>query len=157
MPEGTETLNTETITAWAGFLRRSQALLAAVEGDVKAAGLPPLAWYDALLELKRAGPKGLRPKALQEEMLLAQYNLSRLTERLVGAGLIERLPCKEDGRGQRLKITPAGRALLKRIWPVYRAAIAKHFGKKLSPAELTRLTAILGKLGMRRAETQIGF
>jgi hypothetical protein len=28
---------------------------------VKAAGLPPLEWYDALLELGRAGADGLRP------------------------------------------------------------------------------------------------
>ena len=70
MTKGKETLNAETIIAWAGFLRRSQALLAAVEGDVKAAGLPPLAWYDVLLELDRCDEQGMRPYELERVLLL---------------------------------------------------------------------------------------
>ena len=41
------------MTAWARLLRARDALVAAVERDLKAAGLPPLAWYDVLLD--RAG------------------------------------------------------------------------------------------------------
>jgi DNA-binding MarR family transcriptional regulator len=133
------------IRAWARLVRAQQAVLAAVEAELKAAGFPPLAWYDVLLELSREAA-GLRPFALEQELLLAQYNLSRLIDRLESAGYVARRACPEDGRGQVVAITASGRALVKRMWPTYRAAIARHVGAKLSEDEAARLAALLGKL-----------
>jgi DNA-binding MarR family transcriptional regulator len=133
------------VRAWARLIRAQQAVLAAVEAELKAAGFPPLGWYDVLLELTRKDA-ALRPFALEQELLLAQYNLSRLLDRLEKAGYIERRPCPDDGRGQVVAITAAGRALVKRMWPTYRAAIARHVGSKLSEDEAARLAALLGKL-----------
>ena len=136
----------ETVAAWARLVRVSQAVLARVEADLKQAGRPPLAWYDALLELERAKPDGLRPFQLQERMLLAQYNLSRLTDRLANAGYIEREDCAEDGRGYVLKITLEGRKLLSAMWPTYRQAIEAHFAGKLEADEISALSKTLQKL-----------
>jgi DNA-binding MarR family transcriptional regulator len=138
------------IRAWARLMRAQQAVLAAVEAELKAAGFPPLAWYDVLLELSRA-QEGLRPFALEHALLLAQYNLSRLLDRLERAGYLERRACPEDGRGQVVVITAAGRALVKRVWPTYRAAIARHVGAKLSEDEAARLATLLGKLSHAKA------
>jgi DNA-binding MarR family transcriptional regulator len=135
-----------TVTAWARLLRAGQGLLAAVEADLKAAGFPPLAWYDALLELRRAGEAGLRPLALQQQMLLAQYNLSRLLDRLEREGLIARRPCPDDARGQIVVATPEGLALQERMWPAYRAAIKAHFADKLDAASAEVLGRLLAKL-----------
>ncbi|NND72026.1 MAG: winged helix-turn-helix transcriptional regulator [Rhodothermales bacterium] len=132
--------------AWASLVRVSGNLVARVEADLRRAKLPPLAQYDALLELHRAGVKGLRPFELQHEMLLAQYNVSRLIVRLVNAGLVERMASEDDGRGQLLRITMNGKELLKRMWPVYASAINRHFGHRLEPAEIISLAAILDKL-----------
>jgi DNA-binding MarR family transcriptional regulator len=130
------------IRAWARLIRAQQSVLAA--------GFPPLAWYDVLLELSRA-QEGLRPFALEQELLLAQYNLSRLLDRLEGAGYLERRACPDDGRGQIVAITASGRALVKRMWPTYRAAIARHLGAKLSEEEAARLATLLGKLTNAKA------
>ena len=138
------------IRAWTRLIRAQQTVLAAVEAELKAAGFPPLAWYDVLLELARADA-GLRPFALEQALLLAQYNLSRLLDRLEKAGYIERRTCAEDGRGQIVAITPSGRALIKRMWPTYRAAIARHLSAKLSEDEAARLASLLGKLTGARA------
>lgn len=146
MDERGTRLSSDAVAAWARLLRASQAILGAVEADLKAKGFPPLAWYDALLELRRAGAGGLRPFELEREMLLAQYSLSRLTDRLARAGHIERIPCQDDARGHILKITPQGKKLLKRMWPAYRAAIAHHFADKLSDTDAAALARILGKL-----------
>ena len=139
-------LSDDAVTAWARLVRVSQAVLTRVEADLKAAGVPPLAWYDALLELDRVKPDGLRPYQLQERMLLAQYNLSRLTDRLKSAGFIVREDCVDDGRGQVLHITEDGRQLLKSMWPIYRRAIATHFGTKLDGLETVKLAQILAHL-----------
>ena len=134
------------IRAWTRLIRAQQAALSAVEADLKAADFPPLGWYDVLLELSRSEGDGLRPFALEEKLLLAQYNLSRLLDRLETAGYVARRACAEDGRGQIVAITASGRALVKRMWPTYRAAIARHVGAKLSEDEAARLAALLEKL-----------
>src|SRR5690606_5806708 len=87
------------IRAWARLERAHRATQSTVETRLKRAGLPPLAWYDALLELERADPRGLRPFELQKEMLFAQYNLSRLVDRLEAAGHVARSASEADGRG----------------------------------------------------------
>lgn len=135
-----------TVHAWARLVRVGQSVLADVEADLKRAGLPPLAHYDALLELQRAGRDGLRPFELQREMLLAQYNVSRLVERLARAGHVERDAAEGDGRGQVLRITPAGSKLLARMWPTYAGAIERRFGQRLTEGEARALADTLGKL-----------
>jgi DNA-binding MarR family transcriptional regulator len=136
----------QSIVAWARLVRVSQNLLEAVEADLKAAGMPPLVWYDALLELRRNEPDGLRPFELQDRMLLAQYNLSRLLDRIVKAGYAERRPCPEDGRGHVLHVTAAGRDLLQAMWPPYRDAIARRFADRLDDGDAAELGRLLGKL-----------
>src|SRR5262245_44530163 len=125
----------EAVTAWTRLVRAEQAVLAKIEAELKAADLPPLSWYDVLLELARAEHGRLRPLELEARTLLAQYNASRLIDRMEKAGLVARLPHPEDGRGQLVAITAEGRAMQKRIWKVYGPAIAVHVGGKLRPAE----------------------
>jgi DNA-binding MarR family transcriptional regulator len=136
-----------TVTAWARLMRAQRVTLQAVENDLKAAGLPPLGWYDALLELRRTETGSLRPVDLEARLLLAQHNVSRLIDRLQSAGYVQREPCDTDGRGQMVVITQVGHDLLKRMWPVYRAAIQKHVGVKLGDESNAQdLSALLGKL-----------
>jgi DNA-binding MarR family transcriptional regulator len=134
------------IVAWARLLKASAKLLGQVERDLKEAGLPPLAWYDALLELHRARPDGLRPGDLETEMLLPQYNVSRLVDRLEAAGYAVRRPHPQDGRGQVLQITDAGTSLVKRMWKVYGRTISGNFALKLSEGEAKRLAGLLQRL-----------
>jgi DNA-binding MarR family transcriptional regulator len=139
-------LTESEIAAWARLLKASARLRDAVEADLKAAGLPPLAWYDALLELHRAGLDGLRSGDLQKEMLLPQYNVSRLIDRLEAAGYAARLPHPLDGRGQVLLITEEGTELTRRMWRVYRKTIARNFAARLGAGEAERLARLLQRL-----------
>jgi DNA-binding MarR family transcriptional regulator len=124
-------LPSESVTrAWVRLIRAQRRALRLVEADIKAAGFPPLAWYDVLLELKRAGGS-LRPQDVERHLLLAQHNVSRLLDRLAEAGLVERRPYEGDARGQVIALTSAGADLQKRMWPVYGAAIHRHVGVPL--------------------------
>src|SRR5437660_7407070 len=100
------------IRAWTSLVKAAQVVLGAVEAELKAAGFPPLGWYDVLLELSREKVDGIRPFVLEERLLLAQYNLSRVLDRLAEAGYVERHRHPEDGRGQIVRITQAGRDLV---------------------------------------------
>jgi DNA-binding MarR family transcriptional regulator len=134
------------IRAWARLMRVQQIALSDVEAALKRQKLPPLAWYDALLELERAGEDGMRPFALQRELLLPQYSLSRLLERMERADYVERHTCDEDGRGQIVAITATGIAMRRRIWPVYARAIQDTIGARLNDREAKQLADLLGKL-----------
>ena len=134
------------VRAWARLIKAQKITLAAIEQALKAAKLPPLAWYDALLELERAGERGRRPFELERQMLLAQYNLSRLIDRLEQAGYVERRAYADDGRGQVVAITAAGRAMRERMWAVYAPAIQTALGEHLSAREAEALDALLGTL-----------
>ena len=141
------------VDTWTRLVTAQRAALALIERKLKAAGLPALAWYDALLELERAGENGLRPFELERRMLLAQYNLSRLIERMLDAGYVEREVCHDDRRGHVLVITPAGKAVRRRIWSVYGPAIQAAIGDHLSQSEAERLGSLLGVLIERATNT----
>ena len=49
-----------TLNAWVLLHRTHRKLQESVESALKAGKLPPLDWYDVLLELHRAGNAGLR-------------------------------------------------------------------------------------------------
>jgi DNA-binding MarR family transcriptional regulator len=141
----TDKLSGAVTRAWVGLVRARHAVVSAVEAEAKAAGVLPLEWYDVLWDLERA-EGGVRPFELEERLLFAQYNLSRLIDRMVEAGLVRKAVCPTDKRGQMLFITEAGRKQRKATWPVYARAVNKHLGDKLSKAETEKLAALLGKL-----------
>jgi DNA-binding MarR family transcriptional regulator len=144
MPE--ERPTEAAVQAWARLVRVEQALLGRIEEDLKAAGLPPLVWYDVLLELVREPGDRLRHRDLHRRMLLAKYNLSRLLDRMEANGLIGRQPVNDDARGEYVRVTTRGRDMQKRMWPVYRRAIAKHFSGRLSIDDIDQLLRILSKV-----------
>lgn len=135
-----------TQAAWLALMRTSRRLLEAVEAALKSAGHPPLAWYDALLELEKAGDDGIRPFELKTRLLLPQYGTSRLLERMVNAELVERQDCEDDGRGQIVRISEQGRSVRKTMWPVYARVLSKEVGAKLTSGEMVQLAKLLSKL-----------
>lgn len=135
----------DTVLAWARLVKAQRVVLGAVEDDLKAAGFPPLGWYDVALELRRA-ERALRPVEIEARLLMAQSNLSRLLERMVAAGYLARRTSAADKRGTEMTLTEAGHALLHAMWPVYRAAIQRHVGARLRAGEAAGLAAALGRL-----------
>jgi DNA-binding MarR family transcriptional regulator len=139
-----ESLAPEITAAWTGLMRAAASVQGAVEAALKAEGLPPLGWYDVLWEIEQAGE--VRPFELEPRLLLPQYALSRLVERLVRAGLVARGAVEGDGRGQVLSLTGEGRAMRTRIWPVYAGALRSALGERLTLAEAADLARLLRKL-----------
>lgn len=134
------------VRAWSQLIRAHQAAVTHVQGAMKAAKLPSLGSYDVLLELERAGEQGLRPMALERELAMPQYALSRLLARLEEMGLVERRDCPKDRRGQMVLLTEAGRDMRRRMWSVYAPALHEAIGQRLSTAESEGLAELLGRL-----------
>ena len=64
---------------------------------------------------------------LAPQVVLSRSGLVRLVDRVEAAGLVERERCLTDRRGAYAVLTPDGEAMLRRMWPVYEAAIAEWF------------------------------
>lgn len=140
-------LPSETTTqAWVLLHRVQRKLLEEVSGALKANKLPPLDWYDVLLELHREHEFGLRQYEISERVLLNKHNLSRLIDRLEDKKLVRREACEEDGRGSRIKITQEGEGVLDDMWPVYGQTIQKAFGEKLSQDECKGIVRLLSQV-----------
>jgi len=130
--------------AWVQLIRAHRSARCSVEKALRTADLPTLEWYDVLLELERGGP--LRSRDLQERLLLAQYNLSRLVDRMEAEGLVARERCSDDARCQWIGVTEAGIAVRQRMWPVYAEAIRAALESRLTKAQAAQLGDLLGKL-----------
>ena len=144
-----------TIAAWTRLMRAQHTVLSAIERALKAKTMPPLAWYDVLLELEGA-PEGLRPFELEPRLLLPQYSLSRLIDRMVEADLVKRRPSADDKRGHTLLITPAGRRKRQEMWPIYAQAIQRAVGDRIDEQQGSMLAALLERLIDRPGEEPSG-
>src|SRR5882724_5986461 len=132
--------------AWAVLLRAHARLVERIEAELAAAALPPLGWYDVLWALESAAGHQLRMHELAEHVVLSRSNLTRLADRLQQAGLIDRAAASEDRRGAYCVVTAAGRALRKRMWPVYQAAVERYFGAHISEREATQIGDVLTRV-----------
>lgn len=136
----------ESVAAWARLFRVYKLLLEQSEQELKRADLPPLSWYDVLLEVHDAPGQRIRQFELGQKVLLPKYNLSRLLDRLQKEALLNRETCPEDGRGAVITLTPGGRRLLKRMWEVYGGTIRERFEARLTERDLVSLERTLAKL-----------
>jgi DNA-binding MarR family transcriptional regulator len=139
----TTQLGRPQLDAWRALLRGQALVLEQVERDLAEANLPPLGWYDVLTELNKAPGGRLRIHELADAVILSRSGLSRLLDRIEGAGLLRRQPCKDDRRGAFAAITPAGKRMLDRMWPIYERRLAQHVHPQLQPEDARTLIAAM--------------
>jgi DNA-binding MarR family transcriptional regulator len=134
---------TKAVSAWAALLTARALIVDEVERRLAEAGLPELAWYDALWALERAPAGRLRMHELASQMVITRSNISRLIDRLEAVGLVARERDAEDGRGAFALLTPAGRRKRADMWKIYGPTIAKLFDDQLSQEEAEAVRACL--------------
>ena len=101
--------------------------------------------YDVLYALAKAsGP--VRLSDLHRRVLLSQPALSRLVDRLVARGLVERCDDPGDGRAVRLTLTDAGRACQKAVGRQHARDVAAAMTAHVGDADLEELTRICDRL-----------
>ena len=136
--------------AWRELIAAYSAAVEGIERALSEAGLPPLTWYDVLLELSAAPEGRLRMHELARAVVLSRSGLTRLVDRLEKAGLLRREPDPEDGRGSFAVLTEQGLRTRERMWPVYARGIAEHFGAYVSDEEAEVLAQALGRVRAAR-------
>ena len=131
------------------FTRLSRAHLvvqSAIERALKAAGLPALAWHDVLAELSVAPGQQLRPGDLGAALLAAQYNLSRLLDRMEAARLVRRIAVEGDARGQWVGLTPDGASTLVQTASIAGFAAEQSLAGQLDGDDIKKLSKLLRRI-----------
>jgi DNA-binding MarR family transcriptional regulator len=101
--------------------------------------------YDVLYTLSKCR-EPVRLSELNRHVLLSQPALSRMVERLADRGFIARQGDPADGRGVRLSLTDAGRAVQREIGHGHARSVARAMTARLTADELRQLETICVKL-----------
>jgi len=122
------------LATWKAFLNAHDRITRQINADLAARDLPDLTVYDALWALRTGEGGRRRMGELGEAVVLSRTAIVRLVDRLETAGLARREPVPEDRRGAYVVITPEGKAMLRRMWPVYSAGIERLFAAHATKA-----------------------
>ena len=118
--------------AWEALLSAHAVLLKQFAAEDIWADLS-LREYDVLYTLSKCRDP-INMTELNRHVLLSQPALSRLVDRLAGRGLVERCTDPADGRGVRLSLTQAGRALQREVGRKHARGVARAMTPAWNPA-----------------------
>src|SRR5271170_2930556 len=122
--------------------RLERQLGAALEASI---GLP-LPWFEVLLRVERAEVGYLSMSALAEQTVYSSGGTTRLVDRIVAQGLIERSSCPNDRRSVHVRMTPEGERVLAEALVVHAEHLEQFMTSKLTAEERDGLEAALRKL-----------
>jgi DNA-binding MarR family transcriptional regulator len=149
---GVERLPDEALApVWVGMVRVYHLVVNQLDAALQAKHHIPLSSFEALLHLSVHPDQRMRLSALAESVVLTQSGISRLVDRLEKAGLVQREPSPDDGRGAYAALTQEGRALLREAEATHLAAVRAYFLDHLTAEEGATLARGWQRLLSRQA------
>ena len=127
--------------AWHGFLRTHAALVRELDIEMQEEHGLSLTQYEVLLLLARSDDGSVRMSDLADGALLSLSGLSRLVDRLVAMGLVERAQCPSDRRSSLACLTTAGRKRFREARPTHHEGVRRLFADRLPDDAIAALTA----------------
>jgi DNA-binding MarR family transcriptional regulator len=143
-------LSERELAAWRGLLEVHSATIVRLDAELEQEHGMPLSSYEVLLHLHDAPDCALRMGQLAERLFLSRSGLTRLIDRLVKAGLVERTSCESDRRGSYARLTAEGRARFQAARPTHLRGVREHFLSRLSRADLDHLAGIWARISEPR-------
>ena len=132
--------------AWGALARTHAAVSLRLQDALAQADFPPLPWYEVLATVAEAPEERMRMGDLAEALVITRGGLTKLVDRLVKAGLLERTFCETDRRVSYATLMPAGRELLDEMRPVVIAELRVAFSARLSVGEANDLRDTLDRV-----------
>jgi DNA-binding MarR family transcriptional regulator len=133
------------LDAWRAVVTSHAAVTEHIQRTLAAADLPPLSWFEVLWAIKRSPTGRPRMSELAEWLTLSRGGITKLVDRLVEAGYLERVSCAEDRRSLQAELTSAGARMLGEMQTVYEGEVERHLSS-LTGEEAELITAALQKV-----------
>jgi DNA-binding MarR family transcriptional regulator len=142
----TPPLNDAEMSAWHALIRAHSRIVRHLEGELEAEHQLTLPAYEVLAHLSQAPEQRLRMTDLAAHAVLTPSGLTRLVDKLVREGLVERLRCSGDARVVYAVLTPGGMARLVAAYPTHLRGVREHYLDWLTADQQVALSDALGDL-----------
>lgn len=106
----------------------------------------PLVFFDVLINVGAAPDGQLTMSRLSADVALTTGGVTRLVDRMVEAGLVERQACPSDRRSIHVVLTAEGRSVLGRAIAAHIVGIDRHLMAPLDDGDRAALTTALTKV-----------
>lgn len=102
--------------------------------------------YEIMVRLSESEQHQMRMSDLADACFLSRSRLSHQIDRMNKAGLVDRVQCPDDRRGQFAKLTTQGMATLVSAAPTHVEGVRKHLLDVLTDEEYRALGLAMGKV-----------
>ena len=103
-------------------------------------------WFEVLLRIGRAGVARLKMCDLANEIALTTGGVTRLIDRIVEAGYVQRTPSDSDRRVLYLELTESGHDILEAACRTHLKDLDEQMFSRLTRREAQQLDSLLEKL-----------
>jgi DNA-binding MarR family transcriptional regulator len=124
------------LAPWRAFLLAHARIVRRLDDELRAEHDLTIGEYDALVTIAQAPDRRIRMRQLADEVILSKSGVTRLIDRLVDDGLVERSACLSDARGAEAVLTERGLARLRAASSTHLRGIREHFLAVLGAGEL---------------------
>jgi DNA-binding MarR family transcriptional regulator len=144
------------LAPWRAFLLAHARVSRRLDEELRAEHDLSFAEYDALLTIAQAPERRIRMGLLAEEVLLSKSGVTRLIDRLVTDGLVQRSACLADARGAEAVLTERGLDRLRAASRTHLRGISEHFLGIMDGADLATIersmTAVARQAGPGKSD-----
>ncbi|GAP46434.1 MarR family winged helix-turn-helix transcriptional regulator [Streptomyces azureus] len=109
--------------------------------------------FEVLIRLCRRPDEQVSQRRLADDLTLTSSGVTRLVDRMEGAGLVRRVPAPGDRRSVLVESTDHGRTVFLRAAAVHAQVVERYFVAPLDPDDYGRLTGSLGEIDKALRDT----
>ena len=142
------------LAPWRAFVRAQAHVSRRLDEDLRAEHGLSLQEYVALLILAEAPDRRLRMGRLAESLTLSKSGATRLIDRLVDDGFVDRVTCSSDLRGAEAALTEAGVNRLRTAAPTHLRGIAEYFLSAIEAEDLAMVERTMQSVADRACGTK---
>jgi DNA-binding MarR family transcriptional regulator len=132
--------------AWRAVARAVIVLPRILESELEAEHRLTMAEYVVLVNLSEEPERALRMTDLADRAALSLSGMTRVVDRLVRQGLVERTKCPSDARGSYARLTDAGLAKLGEAYVTHLRGVREHVMDHLQGVDLAEFAECMERI-----------
>ena len=137
-----EELNNIHVSAYFNLVKTAAWIEEEIKAALKPSGLTH-AQLNVLYILNDMDPDPVSPSILKEQIIVSQPDITRLIDRLVNKGLVNREICPENRRKIDITLTERGREVFQNAHEAARRFVTRNIQNKFSSDEASELRRMM--------------
>ena len=137
------------LAPWRAFLLAHARVFRRLDEELRVEHDLTVGEYDALLTIAQAPERKIRMRQLADQVILSKSGVTRLIDRLVDDGLVERSACLSDARGAEAVLTDRGLSRLRAAAKTHLRGIDEHFLSILGDGDLDVIERTMSSVAER--------